>query len=1307
MKDMTTDYQNMARGIAKEYGVNEDVFFNMINQESNWNPSAISGVGAKGLGQIMDGTARLYGVNKDGQFVARNQTKEKLAPITHDVIYNPELNLRLSAMILKDNLKLSKGNYAGALAWYNGGAKGGNLFAKGEYNKMATETQDYLKKILGNDWESKDWSEAGLSTSTNKKTNLDRATEFLAKVVGAKEVTAKEPEVEPKKESQVNAFEVVRQANIDEAKAHTTKTVMSNNSFFERPWGQGINYYDDPEVGDNEYTGAGFTKALQGALASSLIGGAVNYFQSKDNFWGSEKAFEHPLVYDIYRKTGYDYEQTQRILNGMDSEEAVKKRARYFERVQEFEKARPTFTLGGDVGAFIGDMGGDPATYIPIGGGAVGLSKSAITNFGKGVALGALSGATSNQFRQEMTGAESNFWQDTATFALWGGGLSAGLSGSAKGLGISLDLLKANERRGFLIKSYTQAGQELPSELKNFSKFDVAGARKFNDSWEKAVDSLPDFQKAFGVSSFKKFGDELELESSQLLWGKIMSHGGEGYNIEGGRQRVASADITAEELLNKNRNVQIKVDNAVNHQRIILRDMGYDDAVVERAMHNRLENHVSDLDGLEPFEDMIKTFENNAGKDGLTGYMPHLIDQGKVTKLLNDEIKATGTDYYGAQNKMVKEWANYLYQSIRSNSDEMEKWFKTHVWTKRVEERLKEIEDLKSKGVMPEELPQPLGDYTVKDMQEYFKVEAYKTAKGYIDQNYLNRQRIKEGDKGFKYDHNKERIPWNLSYHGKNGLVLNDFRQSPQITYRKFLSNQTGDDIARQLGFEGEDGLRKALADMVANERGAKPNANKWGDESAKLIDDLVDTLYGRNVSERDNTLLGAVTEALRNVTYTTSNGLFFMDTFAEQAEAVRRYGAGIVLKSLPFTRTHLAKWNMGKDVKGARQFLSDAGLVKQFQELGTFKDTFKLSFDRNIERFNGNKALAFLVSSTKTVADFSPFTQWLRRSEQMVSESVADAFMGELVRFSHKGIKEDKFQGFLTQETLKRNNITQKDFDKLTDDLRASTTYDPKTGEITIKKDVYQKLVNHGKNRAILERLGEYTSLEVVQQNTLSDTMLWKGSSDSNMLKLIMQFKTFSVRSYGKRFRNSMVRASEGDTYGQFLTMLWASVLGAGIHSARNAIRMVGLDEEDRNAYLERAYGINDKNSTKENVVNATINSFVNGAIGRSSHLASPTMLLQYTGLMDTFGKNTLDNAYGRPMSMDKILSMTIPAYQKVNSMFRMTNGLLGLPFEEDDNTRDKYYRDTMRGLKGFANIPVITNSLGTLIDYTLGDKK
>ncbi|MEZ5797463.1 MAG: lytic transglycosylase domain-containing protein [Paracoccaceae bacterium] len=116
-------YLEVAKAAARKHGVPEDLFLRLIQQESGWNPGAVSNKGATGLAQLMPGTARKLGVD----------------------INNPHENVEGGARYLR--MMYDKfGSWKLALAAYNAGP--GAVEKHGGVPPYA-ETKGYVKAILG------------------------------------------------------------------------------------------------------------------------------------------------------------------------------------------------------------------------------------------------------------------------------------------------------------------------------------------------------------------------------------------------------------------------------------------------------------------------------------------------------------------------------------------------------------------------------------------------------------------------------------------------------------------------------------------------------------------------------------------------------------------------------------------------------------------------------------------------------------------------------------------------------------------------------------------------------------------------------------------------------------------------------------------------------------------------------------------------------------------------------------------------------------------------------------------------------
>lgn len=116
-------YLPHARAVARKHGIPEDLFLRLVQQESGWNPAARSNKGARGLAQLMPGTAAKLGVNPN----------------------DPLQNLEGGARYLRQQYN-TFGNWQLALAAYNAGPG-----AVQKYRGIPPyrETKNYVRIIHG------------------------------------------------------------------------------------------------------------------------------------------------------------------------------------------------------------------------------------------------------------------------------------------------------------------------------------------------------------------------------------------------------------------------------------------------------------------------------------------------------------------------------------------------------------------------------------------------------------------------------------------------------------------------------------------------------------------------------------------------------------------------------------------------------------------------------------------------------------------------------------------------------------------------------------------------------------------------------------------------------------------------------------------------------------------------------------------------------------------------------------------------------------------------------------------------------
>lgn len=142
-------YKEYVEQAAKLYGVDPNLVYAIIKQESNFYEKALSKSNAKGLMQLMDTTAKEMA--KDNDNINENN---------YD-IYDPYTNIHLGTKYLAKLINYFDGNYYLAVSAYNAGmGRVSNWFLKPytNYNNLECviknveyfETRNYLEKVIRN-----------------------------------------------------------------------------------------------------------------------------------------------------------------------------------------------------------------------------------------------------------------------------------------------------------------------------------------------------------------------------------------------------------------------------------------------------------------------------------------------------------------------------------------------------------------------------------------------------------------------------------------------------------------------------------------------------------------------------------------------------------------------------------------------------------------------------------------------------------------------------------------------------------------------------------------------------------------------------------------------------------------------------------------------------------------------------------------------------------------------------------------------------------------------------------------------------
>jgi soluble lytic murein transglycosylase len=135
--------------VRKHVKIDHFLVYSVMRQESIFDASITSTVGARGLLQIMPAT---------GDFLAKSESIKKY---NDDLLYNPYMNIRLGVRYLNDLHAEYEGDYIGVLGNYNAGPAPAARWVA-NYSSLPWdirveevgywETRDYVKRVMGNYW---------------------------------------------------------------------------------------------------------------------------------------------------------------------------------------------------------------------------------------------------------------------------------------------------------------------------------------------------------------------------------------------------------------------------------------------------------------------------------------------------------------------------------------------------------------------------------------------------------------------------------------------------------------------------------------------------------------------------------------------------------------------------------------------------------------------------------------------------------------------------------------------------------------------------------------------------------------------------------------------------------------------------------------------------------------------------------------------------------------------------------------------------------------------------------------------------
>lgn len=1247
-------YDGIIKDTADRYGLNHTLFRRQLYQESRFNPNAVSRAGAMGVGQIMPKTANAYGVTD------------------LSALKDPFFNIDLAGRIMKDNLKHAKGNHYAALAMYNGGTAAMKNYLKGDYKKLPKETWNYIDTIGDDDrWGEQKVNEAVPTVNPSETPNKieESLTPSKDSLIDKEPVFTSLDLPEASKEIKPFTKDPVDEDAVRAALANTTRSRLLGITFRSKRWADS-RYVYDPSQDTSDETQVGFA----GGVKHSYVPTYLKMSFADGSIFGEQFSPSDAQRGEILGKVGYNMDRYYAVLNGATSMKDVEERLKINDEVIKYRQAEAKAGWFSSITSSVGSAVVDPLSYVPVLG-TYGMAGRVLT--------GATLGAVSNQIDTYVSGAEHDIMEDMFVGALFG----AGIEFAFKGLGKGGHFVGDTARRANIIREYQEAGKDLPSEV-----FDgIGGSTKVATSLNNLLDNIEHKAplvstkgvfKAFKSLNFRKFTEATFVDR------------GSGYVDENGvHYATRFQGQTTEEKLGAARIDFENFESGYKESFNNLIKLGHNVEEINLAICQAIENDVtpSKFVGNEEFSKIVestKDFLQKTSKVGQRGgYIPRVSDPRKVGEFFDPKLP-TGPQV----ERLTNELSQALVDGVVSNPKVRQRiidYYKKNVYAKLKAVRQERFEDdLKP---LPDE-----PDWA--DVLEWMKKEARGDALGWIDQGAsMGRAIINDGNiANIKYDPEVTRIPWDTSVTTPSGLSIDKLRRDPLESIRMHHNKVVGDNILLSYGCESLGDFENMLGKMWAEERNSVVNGRVDAKKFAKAQKQLIDMIYNKQYSMSDvnSSWLGAMADALRNLTLFSKGALIGISNLFEQGEAIKHYGAMHFFKGVPLVREMFGNWtNNGMTNKEVRQAQS---LIfgMSVRDTGILRDIATESWDKQLRRFDGNKAKAILVAATDILAQASPFTKFIQKTENSIVEASQGMFFGELVHYAHNRSIFKK--GFLNKELMQRNGISQENFDNLLKILKESTTVG-KNKKITI--DNLDNILSKDPNAlATLRRMGDYVAHEVIQKNTLGDTFLWEGSQKNPFLQLLFQFKAFAIRSYDKRPKKIIGRMAEGDALGQAYSIFLSTALGTLGALTNTFVNTIGMTEEQRKEYLKKTLKYDpEEGLTLDSVMQVGIN-----GVMRSSVFAAPSLALNILGV-NTDVKTTTegfdyrknqDDLY-KGFDVDKHIRNLVPAYSTVKSFM----DIIGYPANlarmyGDDNYTDEQRENQkekfVRAFRNSTNIPL-----------------
>lgn len=1085
---------------------------------------------------------------------------------------------------------------------------------------------------------------------------------------------------------------------------------------------------DKPE---NNFKISELGEAFKAQFNNTALGTLLRQYENtQNNLLQSYVPTESERV-QIRNEIGFDEDYWDIVLRGAENFEQVKNNIEILKENKRMEQKLANSHWSVGLLTAPAAMAGDPveaatllgsvalAVAAPPAGGPVAAARGGafLTRLGVVAATNAAAGAASNMVAHEIAGTEQDLWTSAFIAGGFAGGLY-GMSAAARSLldGTLGNVITTHNNRlnlagagGSIKEGETKTLSDVVPNPTPVPKniFD-----RINDVREQITSGLPSVEVKQRIRGYIE-DPEIPEEVKNVL--RRISHYEEGVGgPKDHKQYLVRGRLYMEEVNNLHLRDNFYSDILPNVQANLVNKYGKDN--VTEFIYIKLENGTvpKRLENLERNEDLKKLIE--VYRKSYTERSRELIAEGIISKTFNNgfysplildlqKIYSFVRDF-NKNGNLIKGTlpqdylADYLYRGVKDGGGDYLERLEA-IYKQRLAEEAKKY---KNKG--QEKAQEKLG----KTFDDWLKKEAAGSAKEFLDQGRSGRTAASENYDDFAvgFRFSKHRLPWNVAYADPNynGFSLNQLRLNAIEAHRIYRARSTGALADKRIFKTDYDGVEKIFSDLGDKVNEAKKLKPDVRENFIKDLNTMHRRAYSMVLVDGQNRygISDALSRILRNINFASMGAFMALNSLMELSRAIRAYGLFSMFKLVPFAGTLFKRWaNNGftkQDIKSIKAFIIGDELRTKLDlsaSVQTAAETFK-----NVTDWKPfNRFLSTAVGITDFMATNTPSGALMRYATLRINDVYQTYALNELIQLAYK--RPYKHRGFVSDETLRKINITKKEFNHTLEALKFFYTMDSK-GNIKSIRPI-ERLGRDPVAIYTLRRFMRFINEETMQRRNIDDIFIWDRAKMNPIMNLALQFKTFSIQSYRKRFVKFLNTGSDEGKWAAANLFLTSAALTSIITLGTIYVRSLGLKEKSKEDYYERSLGVRKfSDLTKpENFGNFVFYTMFN----RMPETAAFSLMLNSMGI-GTGTKTTAstgdskedDSLFIKNSQVTQTLTDMIPAGRSINAFRNIMVGSVNYEVNAitDSFTKAEENATTKQLLKVFdvaPTVPVLSNML------------